>query len=100
LYSDVIDGLTLVGLLSFPAYSLYWVPYQLRAARRRLWVGLVAFLLWCAATYVCFLWPMLQCLGGHCGERVSPFLELGLAYAGASAALILLMHWQRGKRRD
>jgi len=101
LYGDIIDGLTLVGLLSFPAYSLYWVPYHLRRARRRrLWVGLAAFLLWCVATYLCFLRPMLQCMGGHCAGRVSPFLELALAYAGSSAALILLMHGNRARRRD
>jgi hypothetical protein len=43
---------------------------------------------------------MLQCMGGHCAGRVSPFLELALAYAGSSTALILVMHGQRARLRD
>ena len=95
-YNDVIDLFVLVGLLSFPAYFVYWVRHHFRGGRRRrLWVGFAAFLIWCVATYYCFLRLMLQCMGGHCADRVSPFLELAILYAVSSAALILSMHRYR-----
>jgi hypothetical protein len=96
----VTDVLTLIGLVSFPAYSVYWILYQRRRGRRSLWPGLSALLLWCAATYWCFLRLMLGCLGGHCGDQVSPFLELAIVYAGTSAALIVLLHWKRATGRN
>jgi hypothetical protein len=97
-YNELIDFFVLVGLLSFPAYSVYWVRYHLRGARRgRLWAGLPAFLGWCLATYVCFLRLMLQCMGGHCADQVSPFLEFAILYAATSIALILSMHRYRSK---
>jgi hypothetical protein len=95
---EVIDGFILIGLLSFPAYSVYWVRYHLRGERwRRLWVGMLAFLLWCAATYFCFLRLMLGCMGGGCAEKVSPFLEFAVLYAFSSAVLVFLMHRYRAK---
>jgi hypothetical protein len=100
-YENIIDSFTLAGLLGFPAYSLYWFGYHLRGERRRrLWVGAGAFLVWCLATYFCFLRVMLGCMGGHCGGKVSPFLELAITYALASAVLIFLMHWYRAKYPD
>ena len=97
-YEGVIDGLILTGLLSFPLYSVYWFGYHFRGTRRhRLWVGIVALLVWCAATYFCFLRLLLGCLGGHCEGKVSPFLELAVVYAVSSAILILLMHWYRAQ---
>jgi hypothetical protein len=95
-YDEVIDVFVLIGLLSFPAYSLYWFGYHVRAERRgRLWVAFVAFVVWCLATYFCFLRLMLQCMGGHCAGKVSPFLELAVLYAASSLALILSMHRYR-----
>ena len=97
--AHLIDALTLFGLLSFPGYLVYWVGYHLRGHRsRRLWAGAVGFLIWCAATYFCFLRLMFGCMGGHCGDRVSPFLEFAILYAGVSAALIVLMHRYRLER--
>lgn len=97
-YNDVIDGLVLFGLLSFPAYSAYWVRHQLRDRGRRLWIGMLAFLVWCAATYFCFLRLMFGCMGGGCADRVSPFLEFAIVYAVTSAILIVSMHLCRTKR--
>src|SRR5688572_16464727 len=95
-YDRIIDSFTLVGLLGFPAYFVYWVVYHLRAeGRRRLWIGMAAFVAWCVATYVCFLRLMLGCMGGNCAGRVSPFLEFAVLYAVSSAMLILLMHRHR-----
>jgi len=100
-YNEVIDTFVLIGLLSLPAYSVYWVRYHLRGDRRgRLWVGLVAFLAWCVATYFCFLRLMLQCMGGHCADKVSPFLEFAILYAASSVVLILSMHRYRAKYAD
>ena len=100
-YEEVIDGLTLTGLLSFPVYSVYWFLYHLRGERRRrLWVVVVAFLAWCASTYFCFLRLMLGCMGGHCAGKVSPFLELAIVYALSSGVLILSMHWSRARHAD
>ena len=100
-YEELIDGFTLAGLLSFPAYSVYWFLYHLRGERRRrLWVGIVAFLIWCATTYFCLLRLMLGCMGGHCAGQISPFLEFAIVYAVSSAVLILLMHWYRAKHAD
>ena len=97
-YQEIIDGLTLAGLLGFPGYSAYWFPYHLRGERRRrLWLGFVAFLIWCAATYFCFLRLMLACMGGNCAGKVSPFLEFAIAYAASTALLIGLMHWYRAR---
>jgi hypothetical protein len=93
---EVTDGLTLIGLLAFPGYLVYWVPYHLRSERRRrLWVLAPALLAWCAATYFCFIRLMLWCMGGGCADKVSPFLEFAILYAFSSAALISLMHWGR-----
>jgi len=98
---DLISSLVLVGLLSFPAYSVYWVTRQLRGGGwRRLWIAMVAFLAWCVATYFCFIRPMLGCLGGGCADKVSPFLELAVVYIFSSAMLIVLMHWCRAKNAD
>jgi hypothetical protein len=95
-YENVIDAFTLAGLLSFPAYSVYWFLYHLRSQRRRrLWAGIAAFVLWCVATYVCFLRLMLGCMGGHCAGKVSPFLEFAILYAVSAVALIGLLHWYR-----
>lgn len=100
-YTEIIDGFVLIGLLSFPAYSVYWVGYHLRGERwRHLWVGIVALLAWCVATYFCFLRLMFACMGGHCANKVSPFLEFAILYAFSSAALILLMHLYRAKYAD
>jgi hypothetical protein len=100
-YEKVIDSFTLVGLLSFPAYSVYWFGYHLRGERRRrLWIGIMALLLWCVATYFCFLRLMFGCMGGHCAGKVSPFLEFAVIYAVSSVVLILLMHWYRAKYAD
>jgi hypothetical protein len=88
-YEDITDSFILIGLLSFPAYSVYRVGYHLRQKRRhRLWVGIVAFLAWCVATYVCFLRLKLACMGGHCAGKVSPFLEFAILYAFSAAAII------------
>ena len=91
--SNAIDALTMFGFFGFPAYGIYWVSYQLRhRARHRLWVGVVAFLMWCAATVFWFLRPMSWCFGGGCAGRVSPFLQYALLYALSSAMLMLAMH--------
>jgi hypothetical protein len=98
--SDITDGLVLIGMLAFPAYSLYWFPYQLRSERRqRLRIGIWAFLAWCLATYVCFVRLMLGCIGGHCAGRVSPFLEFAVVYALVTVGLIWWMHRSRAARR-
>ena len=95
-YESLTDALTLVGLLGFPAYAVYWFRYHLGAERRpRLWIGIAAFLAWCVATYVCFLRLMLGCLGGNCAGKVSPFLEFAILYAVSSAGLIMWMHRSR-----
>ena len=100
-YDALIDSFILIGLLSFPAYSVYWVWYHLRGERwRRLWVGMAGLLVWCVATYFCFLRLMFACMGGHCAGKVSPFLEFAILYAISSAVLILLMHWYRAKHAD
>ena len=97
-YDAVIDLFVLVGLLSFPAYLVYWVRYHLGGERRRrLWIGFTAFLAWCAATYFCFVRLMLECLGGNCGGRVSPFLELAILYAVSSLGLMLMLHLYRAR---
>jgi hypothetical protein len=91
--------LVLFGLLSFPAYSVYWVWHHARGeGRRQISVGVLGFLAWCVATYFCFIGPMLGCLGGGCADRVSPFLELAIVYALTSGALIVLMHRWRTRR--
>jgi hypothetical protein len=97
-YNEVIDGFTLIGLLSLPAYSVYWVRYHLRGEGwRRLWVGMAAFVAWCVATYFCFIRLIFWCLGGGCADRVSPFLEFAILYAFSSGVLILVMHRYRAK---
>jgi hypothetical protein len=94
----VRDALILVGLLSFPGYLIYWILYHVRGERqRRLWVLVPAVLAWSAASFYCFIRPMLGCIGGHCAHTVSPFLELAVLYAFSSAVLIGLMHWKRDK---
>jgi hypothetical protein len=96
---DVIGALTLFGLFSFPSYALYWLISQLRAGvRPRLWIGAAASFAWTVATWVCFLRLMIGCLGGHCGGRVSPFLEFSILYAVSSAALILVLSRWRARR--
>jgi len=98
-YENVIGAFTLIGLFSFPAYALYWLISQLRAgARPPLWLGAAAFLAWCVATYVCFLRLMIGCMGGHCGGRVSPFLEFSILYAVSSGALILVLSRWRARQ--
>ena len=100
-YNDLIDAFTLIGLLSFPAYLVYWVKHHLRREGwRRLWVGMVALLAWCAATYLCFLRLMFGCMGGGCAGKVSPFLEFAVLYAVSSGALILLLHRYRARYAD
>ena len=98
--NELIDIFVLIGFVSFPAYSVYWVYHLRRDLWRRLWVGLAALLLWCVATYYCFLRLMLQCMGGNCADKVSPFLELAILYAVSSAVLILSMHRYRAKYAD
>jgi hypothetical protein len=98
-YDHAIGAFTLLGLFSFPAYALYWLLSQLRAgARPRLWLAAAAFFAWGVATYVCFLRLVIGCLGGHCGGRVSPFLEFSILYAVSSAALILVLSRWRVRR--
>jgi hypothetical protein len=93
-YRDVIDACTLIGLVSFPVYSVYWVIYHLREERRRrLWVAAAAFLAWCAVTWFCFLRLMLGCIGGHCDD--TGFVPFAILYAISSAVLILGMHQYR-----
>lgn len=93
---EVIDGFLLLGLLGFPAYSVYWVRHQSRGEGwRRLWIGMLAFLAWCAATYFCFLRLLVGCLAGGCAGRTSPFLEFAVLYAVISGVLIVLMHRYR-----
>lgn len=95
------DGLTLVGLLPLPAYSVYWLRYHLRGERwRRLWLGGLALLAWGVATYVCFIRLVLGCLGGGCADKVSPFLEFSIIYAVSSTLLIFLLHWYRASPRE
>ena len=95
---EVTDGFTLIGLLTFPGYLVYWVGYHFRSdRRRRLWVLAPAVVAWCAATYVCVIRLMLWCMGGGCADKVSPFLEFAILYAFSSAVLITLMHWARAK---
>jgi hypothetical protein len=97
-YEVLIDVLTLIGLVSFPVYAVYWLWYHLGGERwRRFWVGGAGFFAWCAATYFCFLRLVFGCMGGHCAGKVSPFLEFAILYAVSSAALIVLMHWYRAK---
>ena len=97
---DVIDGLLLVGFLAFPPYLLYWAIHHLgRRAYRRLWIGLLGFVGWCAATVGFFLFPMLSCMGGHCAGKVSPYLEFSIAYAATTLALIGVLHWLRAGRQ-
>jgi hypothetical protein len=90
---SLTDALTLIGLLTVPAYFLYWFLYhRSRRLTRRPWIGPAALLLWIVATYVCLVSPMIGCLGGHCGGRVSPFLELAIGYAATSVTLIVWLH--------
>jgi hypothetical protein len=97
--TELIDVFTLIGLFSFPAYAIYWLRYHIAAARRhRLWLMPVAFVVWCAATWYCFLRLMTWCLGGNCAGKVSPFLEFAMLYAATSAALILVLHQYRAMR--
>ena len=97
--TKLIDVFTLIGLFSFPAYSIYWLRYHFAAPRRhRLWVLPIAFLVWCAATWYCFLRLMAWCFGGNCAGKVSPFLEFAIVYAVTSAALIVAMHQYRAAR--
>ena len=97
--TKLTDAFALFALFSFPAYSIYWVRYHLAAQRRhRLWALPVAFVVWCAATWYCFLRLMTWCLGGNCAGKVSPFLEFAILYAGVSAALILMLHQYRAAR--
>jgi hypothetical protein len=96
--TELIDVFTLIGLFSFPAYSIYWVRYHLPAERRhRLWALAVAFVAWCAVTWFCFLRLMLGCIGGHCDD--TGFLPFAILYAISSAVLILVMHHYRAGRR-
>ena len=95
---EVTDSFILIGLLAFPGYLVYWVPHHLRRERRRrLWLLAPALLAWGAATYVCFLRLMLGCMGGHCADTASPFLEFAVLYAFCSAVLVSLMHWARAR---
>lgn len=95
-WGDVTDGFILIGLLAFPGYLAYWIPYHFRLRRRRrLWVLAPALLAWGAATWFCFVRPMLWCLGGGCADKVSPFLELATVYASSSAVLVSLLHRAR-----
>ena len=96
--TQAIDVFTLIGLISFPAYAIYWVRYHLSGERRhRLWAVPVAFLVWCGATWYCFLRLMMWCLGGNCAGKVSPFLEFAMLYAAVSGGLILAMHQYRAE---
>jgi len=94
----VIDTFTLIGLLSFPPYLLYWIVYHVRLrATRRLWRALIALVAWLIATAALFLLPMLACMAGGCAGKVSPFLQLAVLYAFSSVTIIFLMHWFRAK---
>ena len=89
-----VDAFTLIGLVTFPAYAVYWVIHHLNKERRhRLWVAAVAFIAWCAVTWFCFLRLMLGCMSGHCDD--TGFLQFAILYAISSAVLILLMHQYR-----
>ena len=88
--TELIDALTLIGLVSFPAYAIYWVRYHRPPERRhRLWALAVAFAVWCAVTWFCFLRLMLGCIGGHCDD--TGFLPFAILYAISSAMLILVL---------
>jgi hypothetical protein len=91
--NNVIDAFVATGLVSFPLYLGYWIVFQVRRrTARRLWAGLAAFAIWCAATWFCFIRLMIQCMAGGCAEKVSPFLEYAILYAVTSVVLIGLMH--------
>jgi hypothetical protein len=96
--TELIDAFTLIGLVTFPAYSIYWVRYHQPAERRhRLWALVVAFVVWCAVTWFCFLRLMLGCIGGHCDD--TGFVPFAILYAISSAVLILAMHLCRAARQ-
>jgi len=94
----VIDIFTLIGLLSFPPYLLYWIAYHVHLrAWRRLWGALLAVFAWLSATIALFIFPMLGCMGGGCAEKVSPFLQFAVLYAFSSATIVFLLHRFRVK---
>jgi hypothetical protein len=96
--SAVIDIFTLIGLLSFPPYLLYWIVYHVRLrAWRRLWGALLAVFAWLIASTGFFIFPMLGCMGGGCAEKVSPFLQFAVLYAFSSATIVFLLHRFRVK---
>ena len=96
-----IDGFSLIGLLGFPPYLVYWIRIQIRArTARRLWWLLPALIAWLAATVFFLLLPMLACMGGGCAGKVSPFLQYAVLYAACTLALIMLLQWFRWTRRD
>jgi hypothetical protein len=81
--------------VGFPVYWVRWVARRPRGERSRLGVAMVALAAWGAATVVCFLVPMIGCLGGGCAGRVWPFLPLAAGYAAISIALALVMRRHR-----
>jgi hypothetical protein len=92
-YEKLIDAITLLGLLGFPAYALYWFSYHFSRARaKRLWAGFAAGAAWLAATGLCFILPMLGCMGGGCAGKVSPFLELAITYVIVTGVIIGVLH--------
>jgi hypothetical protein len=96
---DVIDALSLVGLLGFPPYLLYWAIDQIgQRAFNRLWIGAAGIAGWCLATIAFLVYPMMTCMGGHCAGKVSPFLEFSIAYAASSVALVGALFWLRKPR--
>src|SRR5215510_11837322 len=93
-HTEVSDALTLIALLGFPGYLLYWIPYHFpRGRRRRLWMVLPAVVAWCLATWYCFIALALGCLGGGCAGR--NYLGYAVAYVLIAAALVAAMHWWR-----